>query len=78
LHCEHYKKNGHNKEHYWALHPKNFSKSNTRRKFLEVHKVEGKEIGASDVDEKSSWMVQSNNPHVRRSEIIDKEDLTGV
>jgi hypothetical protein len=61
LHCEHYKKNGHNKEHYWALHPKIFSKSNTRRKLLEVHKVEGKEIGASDVDDKISWMVQSKD-----------------
>jgi len=78
FYCEHYKKNGHNKEHYWALHHKLFSESNTRKKLLKVHKFEGKEIGASDVDAINYWMDQSKTPHVRKSDFIDKEYQTGV
>ena len=60
LHCEHYQKNGHTKDHLWKLHPKLVPKSKNGKKFLmsQATKVEEKEIdSALYVDDRVSLMV---------------------
>jgi hypothetical protein len=56
LHYEHNKKDGHNKDNFWILHPKLIPKGQSRKRHWKIMKVGGKE-GASYVDKKVSLIT---------------------
>jgi hypothetical protein len=42
------KKDDHEKDQYWTLHPNVFPRTWNRNKFLKFHKVKGYKIGVQD------------------------------